>query len=296
MNKFQVYQIQNVVTGKRYIGYTTDYKRRWRDHLDCVAKQVNRCLYDAMNKYGTDNFVISVLFEFDSKIEATNCEIRLIEEFNTLMPNGYNMTTGGDGGNTLSTWTSEQKDNLYKRQASKRIGKHKSDQTKRKISEALIGREIDEGWRSKISATMREKGIAPPPFTYFQPGHQNQLGYKHTDEAKKKISESRLGKTYEEVYGFDRSIELKNKAKIRMSGKNNHQYVEISNQIKKEIVTFLSENRSSRQVLCEKYNISSYKIRQWMKEIGVDNYQTLYKENDETHWKEFWKGKLCLFP
>lgn len=295
MKKYQVYQIRNNVSGKLYIGYTSNYKKRWAKHIECANKKLNRCLYDAMNKYGLDNFEIDVLFEYSSKEEATSCEIQLIQEFNTLTPNGYNMTLGGDGGNTLDRWSDENKKELYKKQGLKRKGQSKSETTKNRISKSLTGRIIDDEWKNKISLTMKERNITPPPHTFFQPGHQIQLGYKHTEESKKKISHARIGKTYEEIVGKDRAIELKECARRRMSGKNNHQFVNILDQTKKEIVELLSEQKIIRKILCEQFKLSPYKLRQWMKEIGIDNYQNLYKETDVDQWKEFWKDKLCLF-
>ena len=79
-----------------------------------------------MNHYGFDNFIITQLEECDNNI-LNEREKYWIAYYNTYIGNnnswGYNMTPGGDGGNT---W----KYNTHKKETSKKIsqankGKHK---------------------------------------------------------------------------------------------------------------------------------------------------------------------------
>lgn len=54
-------------------------------------------LYRAMNKYGSENFDCEIL-ESDISLDNINDrEIFWIREINSLMPNGYNLTIGGEG-------------------------------------------------------------------------------------------------------------------------------------------------------------------------------------------------------
>lgn len=50
-----------------------------------------------------------------------------------------------------------------------------------------------------------------------------------SDETKKKISDFRNGKTYEDLYGKEKSIEIKNKLKELNTGKNNNCYGRVGN-------------------------------------------------------------------
>ena len=92
-----VYKITNMITGKAYIGKTMfSVERRWKEH--CKDRLRPRCekrpLYDAMNKYGVENFTVETLEECSSE-EAADREMHWIQHFNTFK-DGYNATLGGD--------------------------------------------------------------------------------------------------------------------------------------------------------------------------------------------------------
>ena len=119
----EIYMITNKVNNKRYIGQTQQvygrqvrtkqpagYQRRWFCHVKSADKMKKKkendeleegqkyCLIlnNAIIKYGVDNFTIEPLLvcpvEFLDKYE-----IEFIERYDTVTPNGYNMTQGGGG-------------------------------------------------------------------------------------------------------------------------------------------------------------------------------------------------------
>jgi group I intron endonuclease len=105
-----IYKIENLINGKVYVGQSTNLTVRFAKHRKNARKKVNRYLYDAMNKYSHENFSIS-LIEKTTKENADTREIFWIAELGTLHPNGYNMTRGGGGGYTLSSWSKEERKN-----------------------------------------------------------------------------------------------------------------------------------------------------------------------------------------
>lgn len=91
-----IYQIQNDINNKLYIGKTEHpIEKRFREH--CKDAYRNRCekrpLYAAMRKYGVEHFHISLLEETNNPEER---EVYWIEKLGTFK-NGYNATIGGDG-------------------------------------------------------------------------------------------------------------------------------------------------------------------------------------------------------
>jgi group I intron endonuclease len=90
-----VYLITNLINGKQYVGQTImTIERRWHGHTcrtgGCTV------LYAAISKYGKENFKIESIYEASSLEELSAKEKELIKSLNTLAPNGYNLTTGGE--------------------------------------------------------------------------------------------------------------------------------------------------------------------------------------------------------
>ena len=79
--------------------------------------------------------------------------------------------------------------------------------------------------RNKISETNKRLGIKPP-VQHWENGNHPMLGKTHTDEAREKISLARMGKNYEEIYGSEKSIEIKQKLSSAWSGDKNPNYIE----------------------------------------------------------------------
>ena len=93
-----IYCITNLINGKQYVGKTTEsITKRFKEH--CLDYKKERCekrpLYEAMNKYGIDNFVVNQLIECEPD-ELDSYEKLFIDKLDTFK-NGYNATLGGDG-------------------------------------------------------------------------------------------------------------------------------------------------------------------------------------------------------
>jgi hypothetical protein len=92
---YYVYVHINKINGKRYYGITSQLPReRWKRGSP-YKKQ--KKFYNAIQKYGWDNFEHIVLYSGLSHKEAAKIEIALIEEFHTTeSAYGYNVSIGGE--------------------------------------------------------------------------------------------------------------------------------------------------------------------------------------------------------
>lgn len=97
-----IYCFTNIINNKKYIGSTIKKPNiRYNQHIYNAfhenTHQYNYPLYQAIRKYGLDNFEFEVLLSKDCD-EATirKIEAEYIKKYNTLSPNGYNQTLDTD--------------------------------------------------------------------------------------------------------------------------------------------------------------------------------------------------------
>jgi hypothetical protein len=92
---YYVYVHINKINGKRYYGITSQLPReRWKRGSPYKSQKK---FYNAIQKYGWDNFDHIVLHSGLSHHEAGAIEMSLIEEFRTReAAYGYNVSIGGE--------------------------------------------------------------------------------------------------------------------------------------------------------------------------------------------------------
>lgn len=93
-----IYKITNQINGKIYIGKTLNtIQERWREHRNDYKRErcEKRLLYDAMKKYGVENFTIEQVEECSPEM-VNEREKYWIEQYGSFKY-GYNATIGGDG-------------------------------------------------------------------------------------------------------------------------------------------------------------------------------------------------------
>lgn len=93
-----IYKITNQINGKIYIGKTVEtIEARFQRHCrDYKLPSINhRPLYNAMKKYGIENFNVTLLEE--CSIDSLNDREKFWIEVLGAFKNGYNATKGGDG-------------------------------------------------------------------------------------------------------------------------------------------------------------------------------------------------------
>ena len=104
--KGYIYIITNLITNKQYVGQTINtIQKRFRAHIsDAKNKTDNMYIHKSMNKYGIENFKVEEITcvdldnEFDLIDKLNYLEKFYISFYNTLSPNGYNLTKGGTDG------------------------------------------------------------------------------------------------------------------------------------------------------------------------------------------------------
>ena len=127
MNGF-VYISTNNINGKRYVGSHNGSRKKYFGSGVLIKK--------ALKKYGNKNFSREILEECETIEEARSLEEKYIREYDTLYPNGYNISPKGG----LSTY-----------------GCHSLD-TRLKIGNRLRGKKRTLDQRKLMSLKARERG------------------------------------------------------------------------------------------------------------------------------------------
>lgn len=116
-----IYKIQNIKNNKCYIGQSINLHKRLFHHINnYLNKRYNAPIYKAFEKYGIDNFSITILKTFDNPVTdktkklLDQYEQYYIKEFNSFGSTGYNQTYGGDGGIKGYKFTESQKQQTSK--------------------------------------------------------------------------------------------------------------------------------------------------------------------------------------
>ncbi len=189
----------NKINGKRYIGLTKQTpEARWGIDGKNYKSSCPR-FWNAIQKYGWDNFEHIVVKNGLSKNDACALEIQLIEQFMTQSEElGYNILSGGSAPSIPAEVRARMSEGMIGNKNG--LGHACSEEKKRKISEAQKGRRLTEEHKEKLSAA--KKGIPRGPMN---------------DEIKKKISKSHAklqvfceetGVIYESVQACSRQLGL----------------------------------------------------------------------------------------
>jgi group I intron endonuclease len=96
---FVVYKAE-FPNGKVYIGKSVDFNSRKLKHY-YSTRYHNTKLTNAINKYGFDSIKWEIIYETNDIDILNKKEIEFIIKYDSVK-NGYNITNGGDGGDTIS--------------------------------------------------------------------------------------------------------------------------------------------------------------------------------------------------
>ena len=148
---YKVYMHTNLINNKKYIGITRlEVEKRF---LKGRGYKGNIYFYNAIQKYGWDNFKHEVLLCNLTKEQAEMFEIELIKYYKATNPEfGYNIDAGGSVGSPLSE-SAKRKISL------KNKGRIRTKEEREKHRQIHLGMHHTDEIRRKISNTMKEKRL-----------------------------------------------------------------------------------------------------------------------------------------
>jgi len=186
-------------SGKKYVGqaYHTlrngkkwGYLARWKAHIREAKNELNysRLLDSAIRKYSPENFKVSLICTCETYSELNEKESYYINEYNTLAPNGYNLTTGG------SSYTYCEETTIKKRNSmiGKNLGKVYQRRERKRSEDVNLPkyiRSIKDGYRisnhpTKIDVTFRSKKLSMEEKLQLTINKLNQLNEECSSSTK----------------------------------------------------------------------------------------------------------------
>jgi len=286
-----IYKIENKLNGKVYIGQST---KSVDDSDDYYGS--GKLIQMAIKKYGLENFDKTILCECVSRAELDENEIYYIQKYNSIEC-GYNISAGGNGGN-LGEYVNKQISETVKLLwesgrysnvdfSTCKLGRCVSESTKQKISEAQLG---ENGyWYGKTFTDETKRKISDAVVRRFQiPNERSKfIEIMKRDDVRKKLSEANIGKTpwnagKTDVYS-DETI-----AKMRQSAINKNISEETEMERRRKISEYQRESNPIRKGVldietgveyksiaeyCEKTNTSWYKTKRYRKDGKITIYE-----------------------
>lgn len=222
-----IYKITNLINKKIYVGQTHLNSEQFFNSNYYGSGQI---IKKSIKKYGIRNFKKVVLEKCKTQNELNEKEKKWIKMFNSLVPNGYNIAEGGNGGNLGKDIIKKRqlnviKNGTYAGKNNPMFGKKHSEETRRKISiatkgkkvvftlehrkklrDARLGKHLSNITKLKLSKSLSGRKLTP-----FTEEHKLKISKSHkgkifTDSHKKNISLSKkgkpgknLGKTYQKI-------------------------------------------------------------------------------------------------
>lgn len=201
-----IYLWKNLINGKLYVGQTQNFYQRAKQYQR--GREKNRIIGKAINKYGFDNFDISILekdIPLDKLDEREQYWMDYYQSYDLNI--GYNICS--EAGTTRGFKHSEE----TKRAISQYLkqfyidhpekirygkdnpvyGKHITPENSKKMSERLIGNQYAKGSHWVMSDETKGK------ISKALKGKQNCLGRKLSAETKAKIAEGNRGRIISEA-------------------------------------------------------------------------------------------------
>jgi len=217
-----IYKITNIIDNKCIVGQSVNIKSRWSIHISYLKKNVhyNPHFQRSWNKYGEQNFKFEVILECPRE-KLNEEEIRLIKENKSNDRNfGYNLNEGGGQQKVISEETRKRMSEAMKGKGNPNYGKHWSEEVKQKIRDSNTGKIVSEETRKKISEISKNMSEETrKKISDAHTGDKNHFyGKRHSEESILKMSESKKG--CKGNIGFRHSEETKRKISELSRGKH----------------------------------------------------------------------------
>ena len=238
-----IYKITNLINNKVYIGQSVDIKRRWHAHRNPRFDNKNP-LYSDIRSFNIVNFSFEIIEECDFSL-LDEKEIYWIKYYNSIFPNGYNLTSGGSGAGHIVKISNEDLEIIYDLLLNSNI-------TQREIANLF---DIGEDTVSEIN------------------NGKTRINEKY---------EYPIRKNYKKNYCIDCGIEILPKS-TRCDKCNKFLLRKVERPNREELKNLIRNN--SFVELGKQFNISDNGIRKWCKTENLPSKKNEIKSYSDEEWE-----------
>jgi len=273
-----IYKITNTINGKIYIGKSEKNNEKYYGSGILIKKSII--------KYGKENFSKEILEEFDNIERLNEREIYWINLLDSRNPKiGYNIAPGGEGFDIRELPNYQEiKEKMDKsphltKSFLEKYGEERSKEILSRRSKTFKENGKTKGDKNSSKKEEVRKKISEGNKKFLK---NNLDSLERVKNQCKKMQENKKGKTFEDLYGVEKSIELKKKLredklgdknpskrkeiKDRLREKRNQSIQEMSNKPYWEFFNIDSEENfnigfGGMKSFCEFHNINLQKVK-----------------------------------
>lgn len=153
-----IYVIERVETGKKYVGRTKySANHRFQGHKSPTSKTLSYSYLDrSIQKHGANGFKLTVAKLVPSELAAV-AEVGLMDELQTVFPNGYNLVRSGTGPQTYTEATKQ------KMSAAAKVAHNREGAQERRVASFKRTLESNPESRKKFQTAAIARSAAIPP-------------------------------------------------------------------------------------------------------------------------------------
>lgn len=159
-----IYITTNLINGKQYVGDHSCHDLEKDKYMGS-----GKCILKAIKKHKKENFNREILEFFDTRENAFELQEKYINDYNTLIPNGYNISPKGvhQISNSISQTTKEKmrikklgkkrkpfskehKNHIGLSSKNRNIGRVHTETSRNNMSVAHLGKSMSENTKNKL--------------------------------------------------------------------------------------------------------------------------------------------------
>jgi len=195
-----IYRITNIVNGKFYIGSSVNFCKRWSRHRKDLERGIhrNKHLQASWDKYGAEKFKFELIEELPTEMLLDAEQWYLTNTYCCDPEYGYNFSKFAGGGMRGRKLSDEHKAKLLAANLGNkyRLGQKASAETKAKIGLASRGNTYCLGYKHSEETKAKRRGRKTSEATKkkLSEALRGREGKKHSEETRIRMSISRKGR------------------------------------------------------------------------------------------------------